>query len=49
MSAHTISRTLRLTGMTLALIAGLLAASACNTWHGAGKDVEKTGAAMQRH
>ena len=49
MSAKTLSQKLRFTGMALALIAGLLAASACNTWHGAGKDVEKTGEAMQRH
>ena len=49
MSATRVSRTLRLTVVALALIAGVLAASACNTWHGAGKDVEKTGEAMQRH
>jgi predicted small secreted protein len=30
-----------------ALLAGVLAFSGCNTWHGAGKDVEKTGEAMQ--
>ena len=38
---------LRTAGMLLALLAGVLASSACNTWHGAGKDVEKTSDAMQ--
>jgi predicted small secreted protein len=31
----------------LALLAGLLSLTGCNTWKGAGKDVEKTGEAMQ--
>lgn len=31
----------------LALLAGLLALTGCNTWDGAGKDVERTGEAMQ--
>jgi predicted small secreted protein len=34
--------------LLLALFAGLLlSATGCNTWKGAGKDVEKTGDAMQ--
>jgi predicted small secreted protein len=36
-----------LTGILLALLAGILATSACNTWHGAGKDVERAGEKMQ--
>ena len=32
----------------LMLLAGMLSMTGCNTWHGAGKDVEKTGDAMQR-
>ena len=36
-----------ITVVLLALLAGLLATSGCNTWRGAGKDVEKTGDAMQ--
>lgn len=39
----------RLAGMLLALLALVLVTSACNTWHGAGKDVEKTGESMQRN
>ena len=31
----------------LALLAGVLAPAGCNTWKGAGKDVEKTGEGMQ--
>ena len=31
----------------LTLLFGTLAMSGCNTWHGAGKDVEKTGERMQ--
>jgi predicted small secreted protein len=31
----------------LALLAGTFSLTGCNTWHGAGKDVEKTGEAMQ--
>ncbi|MGQ0527864.1 MAG: entericidin A/B family lipoprotein [Alphaproteobacteria bacterium] len=35
--------------LVLALLLGTFALSACeNTWHGAGKDVENTGDAMQR-
>ena len=33
--------------MLLALLAGTLWLSGCNTWAGAGKDVQKTGEAMQ--
>jgi len=32
----------------LALLAGVLTLTGCNTWKGAGKDIEKTGDAMQR-
>jgi len=31
----------------LALLAGTFCVNGCNTWKGAGKDVEKTGDAMQ--
>jgi predicted small secreted protein len=31
----------------LALLAGMFLISGCNTWKGAGKDVEKTGEKMQ--
>ena len=31
----------------LILSAALLLVSGCNTWHGAGKDVERTGEKMQ--
>ncbi|MCC7144854.1 MAG: hypothetical protein IT443_00255 [Phycisphaeraceae bacterium] len=31
----------------LAMLAGMLTLTSCNTWKGAGKDVEKTGDAMQ--
>ena len=48
MSTNRFTVNLRLAGMLLALLAGVLVVSACNTWHGAGKDVEKTGEAMQR-
>ena len=41
------SHTFWLTGIMLALLAGILATSACNTWHGAGKDVERAGEEMQ--
>jgi predicted small secreted protein len=42
-----LSHNMWLTGIMLALLAGILATSACNTWHGAGKDVERTGEKMQ--
>lgn len=29
------------------LVVGVLAVCGCNTWHGAGKDVERTGENMQ--
>lgn len=31
----------------LTLLTGLLASTGCNTWRGAGKDVQSTGEAMQ--
>ena len=31
----------------LALLAGMLSLTSCNTWHGLGKDIEKTGDKMQ--
>jgi len=31
----------------LTLLAGMFSMTGCNTWRGAGKDVEKTGDAMQ--
>ncbi|MCU0724769.1 MAG: hypothetical protein MUE73_03110 [Planctomycetes bacterium] len=31
----------------LVLVVGLMSLSGCNTWRGAGKDVENTGDAMQ--
>jgi len=31
----------------LALLASVLSLTGCNTWKGAGKDVEKTGESMQ--
>jgi predicted small secreted protein len=31
----------------LSLVIGLVSLNGCNTWKGAGKDVEKTGEAMQ--
>jgi predicted small secreted protein len=30
-----------------ALLAGMLSLTACNTWKGAGKDIEATGDSMQ--
>lgn len=40
-------RSFLMVGTLLALLTGTLFLNACNTWHGAGKDVEKTGDAMQ--
>ena len=40
-------RNLRFMGILLVLLAGILATSACNTWRGAGKDVERAGEKMQ--
>jgi predicted small secreted protein len=31
----------------LALMAGMFSLTGCNTWHGAGKDVERTSERMQ--
>ena len=36
-----------ITAMLLALLVGMLSLSGCNTWQGAGKDVEKAGDSMQ--
>jgi predicted small secreted protein len=47
MSAKSPFRKFWSTGIMLALLAGILATSACNTWRGAGKDVERTGEKMQ--
>ncbi len=33
----------------LGLVIGALCLGACNTWKGAGKDVERTGEKMQGH
>jgi predicted small secreted protein len=33
--------------ITALLLAGMLSLVGCNTWKGAGKDVEKTGEVMQ--
>jgi predicted small secreted protein len=41
---------IRLIVVTVALVAllvGALSLTGCGTWHGLGKDVEKTGEAMQ--
>jgi predicted small secreted protein len=46
MSANYRSNKLRFAAL-LALLAGILATSACNTWRGAGKDIERTGEKMQ--
>jgi predicted small secreted protein len=35
------------TATLLVLVVGVLSLSGCNTWRGAGKDVENTGDAMQ--
>ena len=47
MSAQRPAHKFWLTGILVALLAGILATSACNTWRGAGKDVERTGEKMQ--
>ena len=47
---HNVSnRTRRMLGMlgVFTLMLGLFSLSGCNTWKGAGKDVERTGEAMQ--
>lgn len=41
------SRIVIVTVTLLALLAGMLSLSGCNTWRGAGKDVEKAGDSMQ--
>jgi predicted small secreted protein len=35
------------TSTLLTILVGIFALSGCNTWKGVGKDVEKTGEAMQ--
>jgi predicted small secreted protein len=41
------TRIIILTLTLLALLAGMLSLTGCNTWKGAGKDIEETGDAMQ--
>lgn len=41
------ARKLIMTATLLALLIGMFAMNGCNTWKGMGKDVEKTGDAMQ--
>jgi predicted small secreted protein len=41
------TRIIIVTVALLALLAGLLSLPGCNTWKGAGKDVERTGEKMQ--
>ena len=36
-----------ITVILLGLLGGMFSMTGCNTWKGAGKDVEKTGDAMQ--
>ena len=40
-------RAIIMTVTLLALLVGIFALNGCNTWKGAGKDIEKTGDAMQ--
>jgi predicted small secreted protein len=47
MSVKHLSHKLWIMGLLVALLGGILATSACNTWKGAGKDVEKAGEEMQ--
>jgi len=42
------TRFIIVTFTVLALLAGMLSLSGCNTWKGAGKDVENAGDAMQK-
>lgn len=42
------SRTIVVTVTLLMLLAGILTCTGCNTWKGAGKDIEKTGDSMQK-
>lgn len=41
------TRIIIITVTVLTLLAGTLALTGCNTWDGAGKDIEDTGEAMQ--
>ena len=41
------SRILIVTAALAALLLGVLSLTGCNTWKGAGKDVERTGEVMQ--
>jgi predicted small secreted protein len=41
------ARIIIVTVTLLVLVVSLLALTSCNTWKGAGKDVEKTGDSMQ--
>ena len=47
MSAKSLSQRVKFATILLVLVGGMLATSACNTWKGAGKDVERTGEKMQ--
>ena len=40
-------RTIVVTLCLLALLLGALSLSACNTWNGVGRDIERTGENMQ--
>ncbi len=42
-------RTVLMALTLLALVAGTFAMTGCNTWNGAGKDVERAGEKMQHH
>ena len=38
------------TSLTLLVVAAaMICLSGCNTWHGAGRDIERTGEKMQRN
>jgi predicted small secreted protein len=41
------TRTIVVTATLLTLLAGMLVLTGCNTYKGAGKDIEKTGESMQ--
>ncbi len=49
MKQRILRRTGQMLGLlgALALVVSLVSLSGCNTWKGAGKDVERTGEAMQ--
>jgi predicted small secreted protein len=49
MKHNFLNRTCQMLGIlsVLALMIGLVSLNGCNTWKGAGKDIERTGEAMQ--